>query len=697
MYITCVSEDVYSSIRGFEEYPTTRRLKKSSHSSGRRVPEVKLSSFVRARSANAQKRCVNRKKNRQRKYSGSCLLIDDDSDSHSHKQKSSRANTVRSTPRKCITPPRTSATYGQSPYMSSISNNSGCASCTMSGMGSPRTPTRLKRNISDHLASNGSAFSSTLKAGLLSPPKSSSNRNASGDSLSRVIFRALFGPILLTQSSTNWMDDDDDNIDSLESCRSIEVVDEAWFNGLINNSLLTSKALGIEARESDTLSISSGCSRPVKVDSCVFSTSSSAVECMVVSSNRTASITSSPGLAVPPEYILSTFIDAHFITCLVNQLPFEDDRFTSPRVSVLKALYLNCPYLRETLVNSLREVSHLRLARCKVGSRIAVRDEVDPNYLSLKESLDYMDDIRKTPDSLESCISSTSCDLFSNSNSTIRTASMFTTFVSSSASKPTVLFPSLGPQMSTDINSSGLSNSAITRDHDNFIVELALYMVISEPILTNPTSSRGDISAYNRSFILETVLHVIVNILKCYGRRLGKSTESVEEPAVLQNTLIILSELIPRMEVNKVDSLILPAILRCWPGGENSVREIAFLKALGIALPFCTNRSSLSSQPPATHKDTIPSLASFPRASPKYQCLVKLTRCTTSLHFKVALEAIQLCIHPAIVILFMSDKDSECSNLLETLVDNLRADRSHWNVLVRKSAECALDSLLCQM
>mmetsp|Transcript_7758 Transcript_7758/g.11527 ORF Transcript_7758/g.11527 Transcript_7758/m.11527 type:complete len:714 (+) Transcript_7758:199-2340(+) len=711
-----LTDEAYTTDRDYVEYPMDNRYKKTSHAAGRRVSEINLSSFVRARNANAQKRSLARQKNRNRKYKASYVSSDDDSDAgESTSTTPSKKSPTVSNSRSNYTPPRvpSSSTKGsitpghKSHYKTVVSNSSAGASITSSGLGSPRTPSRLTRNISDPISSSSSAFSSTLPAGLLSPstPLNRGSKHGAGettaekskpagDAVSRAIFQALFGSAPHTSSSLNWMDDDDDDdeIDPLDSCRSVEAVDEAWFNRLIHSSLLTSRALDYALRGNSNISMPTGSFVPVTCAANSVTTPSKSVERIVVSPNGTATATNPEGVTLPPEDILSTYIDSHFITSLVDQLPFEDDRFTSPRVSVLKALYLNCPHLRGTLAMSLREVSYLRLLRCKVSSRLAVRNEVDPNHLMLKESFDYMDYIDEAPNA------STSTPSTIGPASNLCSSPTSPSPIPSPEMKPksTSLFPSLGPQIPTNVSGSASTTSGNTRDHDNSIVELALYMVITEPLPADSVITKGGVGSYNRSFILETMLHVVINVLKCYGRRLGKTTESVEQPAVLQNTLRILSELIPRMEVGAVDKLILPAIIRCWPGGGNSAREIAFLKALGVALPFCGSPSP-SRSCPATIEGEIPPLTSFPRASSRYKCLLKITQCTTSPHFKVALEAVNLSLHPAIVIHFISDDDSECSRLLETLVDNLRANRTHWNVLVRKAAETALDSLLDQM
>jgi hypothetical protein len=61
--------------------------------------------------------------------------------------------------------------------------------------------------------------------------------------------------------------------------------------------------------------------------------------------------------SLPPDALLSEYLKESFLTSLLEQLPFEDDRISSPRVSVLKAVFRNCSALRQFLAHGLRQVS----------------------------------------------------------------------------------------------------------------------------------------------------------------------------------------------------------------------------------------------------------------------------------------------------------------------------------------------------
>ena len=169
--------------------------------------------------------------------------------------------------------------------------------------------------------------------------------------------------------------------------------------------------------------------------------------------------------------------------------------------------------------------------------------------------------------------------------------------VGETARKSPLLFPSrgLGPHTSTEatrIHSPSASNttghttttaSPIIRDHDASIVELVVFMIItclddsSEP---PPSPPHDTPTPDTPSALYTTLLAVLVNVLRCYGRRLGKSTEGVDQPVILRGILKGFELLVARGAdgVCVLDGWVLPALLHAWPRGGNSVREVAFLK-----------------------------------------------------------------------------------------------------------------------
>ena len=130
----------------------------------------------------------------------------------------------------------------------------------------------------------------------------------------------------------------------------VRAVDEAWFKRLMTTSLLTSAALDFACRRLQFGSASGSSPNP------------------------------GPGLFPPQPQnegkdVLSQYIGPAFISSITSELAFEDDRFDSPRVSILKALYRNSPLghspIRTMIVSSLLEVSYLRRTRCKESIALA--------------------------------------------------------------------------------------------------------------------------------------------------------------------------------------------------------------------------------------------------------------------------------------------------------------------------------------
>ena len=82
--------------------------------------------------------------------------------------------------------------------------------------------------------------------------------------------------------------------------------------------------------------------------------------------------------------ILSRYITASFITSLASDLCYEDDRFSSPRVSVLNALFKNCSGLnvRRQIVLALLESANQRLQRCREVVCISMKTEFDLNLVA---------------------------------------------------------------------------------------------------------------------------------------------------------------------------------------------------------------------------------------------------------------------------------------------------------------------------
>ncbi|CAE7575230.1 unnamed protein product, partial [Symbiodinium microadriaticum] len=360
-------------------------------------------------------------------------------------------------------------------------------------------------------------------------------------------------------------DEDDDGDVDLYHIRTIDPVDESWFNKLVSTCLLSTKALQYALQKN------------IPADT-----------------------------SLPPNELLSEYLQQSFLTSLLDQLPFEDERVSSPIVSVLKAVCRNCACLRQFLADGLKQVSYLRLLRCKSSSRFAVHFEIDPNAASsiIADNYDYLSREHMLGHGLAAFTNpSTALNTLHHTLPCTATWVKHTSTVTtngcgvegdsrSGGNKKTLLFPSMRcaaiPSASPDSSSahhgagSSSSGSSVSmsgvgkvmckdggnsgnvvnegkvgippiRDHDSSIVEVTVFMILTcfePPIqstgLTSPdhgTLSNTDTGeptitpAGGQLKLYQTLLAVLVNVLRCYGRRLGKTTEGVEQPVVLRGIL----------------------------------------------------------------------------------------------------------------------------------------------------------------
>eukprot|EP00603_Paraphysomonas_imperforata_P007346 CAMPEP_0114433242 /NCGR_PEP_ID=MMETSP0103-20121206/11582_1 /TAXON_ID=37642 ORGANISM="Paraphysomonas imperforata, Strain PA2" /NCGR_SAMPLE_ID=MMETSP0103 /ASSEMBLY_ACC=CAM_ASM_000201 /LENGTH=345 /DNA_ID=CAMNT_0001602967 /DNA_START=281 /DNA_END=1315 /DNA_ORIENTATION=+ len=95
------------------------------------------------------------------------------------------------------------------------------------------------------------------------------------------------------------------------------------------------------------------------------------------------SYSSSPKALVTTDSMLQRYITPTLITQMVLQLPHDDERLTSPRLSVLKALFKNCPSLRSIIAHALVVAAHTRYLRCEESRKLARSSGADVNDASL--------------------------------------------------------------------------------------------------------------------------------------------------------------------------------------------------------------------------------------------------------------------------------------------------------------------------
>jgi hypothetical protein len=230
----------------------------------------------------------------------------------------------------------------------------------------------------------------------------------------------------------------------------------------------------------------------------------------------------------------------------VSQLPFEDERFTSPRLSVLKAIYHAVPSFRSLIASSLLSVSNQRFMRCKTSSNLAIMYELDINHTGNKIGDMFSYSIPEHVDNR----SAYSCFPIDDIPYPPKKASNNAPLT---PAKP-VLTPQISSQVISNNNSSASATPPI-RDHDGSIIELVLYMIVTtendlfipETISNHQEESQNSLKFASSSSLYRIFLSIVINVLRCYGRRLGKTTEGVEQPNILKSCLKGLEEIIQRV------------------------------------------------------------------------------------------------------------------------------------------------------
>jgi hypothetical protein len=459
------------------------------------------------------------------------------------------------------------------------------------------------------------------------------------DVVSRTIFQALFGASTKSvTSSLPWDEEDDEEegdeigADDLYHCKSVEPVDEVWFTRLMSTSLLTTQALDYALHNSSGSSSTSFFQQQINRGPpfrplLSYSPSAPPTPPLALFPLLQVSLTTSLGNPIStPEDLLSNYINPSFITSLITHLPFEDERFTSPRLSVLKAIYKAVPKFRSLIANSLLSVSNQRFMRCKTSSKLAIMYELDVNHTGTKigDMFSYSLDQHVDPQSAYSCFPID--DISYPPNKTSRSPSP------ASAAAPltpvTRPHPHLTPQISStqQQNTTNTATPAplLTRDHDISIIEMTLFMIITSDYdmncLSSSPSSTSIPSLSSTAIasppaptclapalapcLFRIFLSIVVAVLRCYGRRLGKTTEGVEQPNVLKSCLRALEEITNRVEGEEIEKIIVPTLLHSWPGGGNSVREAAFLKVQPTP-PLPCPASVSSTHDPASRSSSL--------------------------------------------------------------------------------------------
>jgi hypothetical protein len=374
----------------------------------------------------------------------------------------------------------------------------------------------------------------------------------------------------------------------------------------------------------------------------------------------------------PASQLVESYITPDLITQLVLQLPHDDDRVTSPRLSVLKALHKNCASMRSTISNALELASYNRVLRCQQNKHMA--KSLNLHYDDASAAVfrhDFTDD-----DPL--------CET---------TAATAPPFASSRA---------------------GVSKF---RDHDGSIVELALFIAVT--VFTSPVKlSDGTIHASSDMHdTFSSLVSTVSNVLRCYGCHLSSAAGTVDDCTVLKTIIKIVTVCLSYFKSLDPSGTkacsgaqqLLERLVKHWPRGD-TMRELAYWKVSAVVLPFI----SLAAGVTATGTQTVTgstgvdvtagagltpvSPCILPRlkrkSSPAQTIITKLMSAVTSTHFKIAIQAIQVAMQKDILLPFFITADSSRNSTVLSLVEALRSNRQHWHAVVKATSENALDMLL---
>jgi hypothetical protein len=313
-----------------------------------------------------------------------------------------------------------------------------------------------------------------------------------------------------------------------------------------------------------------------------------------------------------------------------------------------------------------------------------------------------------------------------------------------------------------------------TRDSDSSMLEMFKFVVaceIKELAVHLREESSGDkqnsgekdtqrariLSGGN---LLRIAVNVFLYMFRCYGHKLGNSSELVEQPDLLSSLLesleglllwahalsVSLHSLDPQIAgtvgnepfINTVCRLLLQSTFQHWGDRGNFGQNMASIRVTEILLVAYTPISRLVQPVSNEPKRALPSLTqetTITAESVARRSLLKVCRCLGSPHFKVAMQALS-CLQntsilrkyvlptfrPADRYLFFDPALSSFRELvtsqtarpfpvltgmmclgfsadlrevvLNSLVEALRANRSHWHPVVQQSCSSALDTLL---
>mmetsp|Transcript_30289 Transcript_30289/g.39950 ORF Transcript_30289/g.39950 Transcript_30289/m.39950 type:complete len:587 (+) Transcript_30289:298-2058(+) len=352
------------------------------------------------------------------------------------------------------------------------------------------------------------------------------------------------------------------------------------------------------------------------------------------------------------EMVLDQYVDGKLVNQMVQELRHEDDRVPSMRLCAVKALYRAMVNRRGSVVVGLASAAQDRLQCCR---------QVEANARELGLDVEAMLGARTTTPVIYGAsapiLSAPSRDhamflieLLDFVIATLQneTDSNEDCFESSFLQVGRSLSP-LGSSDSEDFDSDSMASSSLI-------------------------SSSAEIS---KSQQLAYCVRALVAIAKCHASAVaGGSSEG--ELMALEGVVKRLTEGWasegPSAEMMRQGGLLLvQLLLRSWPHGGNTVREVAFLSLLGTFL------------------GSVPSLLmDSSSCSLVARIFSRMQGCISSLHFKVAQAALDICSNQYVISQYLLP----CPGFLKAVSNALHSNKSHWNLSVRQRSEALFDSFL---
>lgn len=401
--------------------------------------------------------------------------------------------------------------------------------------------------------------------------------------------------------------------------------------------------------------------------------------------------------------LLEAFCACSLVQQLVSELPFEDERFDSPKAGLVKAMYLSVPHSRAHILSGLSEMSRLRVCRCVGADSVALQHELCVNSVASKGLLDHTNAFQYY--SSQSCASIPVMD----SDKSV-TASLV-----NSCSAASVIPGSTEERCATTV-----------LDSDCCTVEVLRFVVKFERLALMHGDGQ-DSSFYSH---WNVVLSVIVNVFRCYGSRLSRKGESSEQPFVLNGILKVLHKFLMLQhcvlrrtsdcDARRLFSTLARQLCSSWPKG-NYIRELAYVRAAEVLLSTVddatvTDIAQLTKSKCGTSccsTDQTEVLTSLLKLNVTNSTIGALRKCflcvlssASSYHFKVANAAICVLVkNPRVLFRWILRKDdSDCesdddgSAVASSLVEILRDNRTnHWNPQVQKLSSESLGELVSAM